>query len=136
MTLPRPSGPQAHAASNRRRRLLASRKRPGSSCPRRDKVMDTYSISGKTNKQGIRLRNNCVEWQGLSIGVQLRKGDLYARAALAHKVKLCRITRKFPSGTPERAVARVIRTLTVKNVYSILQEKICARKGAYNHDNA
>lgn len=60
-----------------------------------NKVMETYSISGKTNKQGIRFRNNRVEWQSLSIGVQLRKGDLYARAALAHKVKLCRITRKM-----------------------------------------
>lgn len=60
-----------------------------------NKAMETYSISGKTNKQGIRFRNNRVEWQCLSIGVQLRKGDLYARAALAHKVKFCRITRKM-----------------------------------------
>lgn len=58
-------------------------------------VMDTYSITGKSNKQGIRFSHNRIEWLGLSIGVYIKKGDDYAREALTHRVKYCRLIRKM-----------------------------------------
>lgn len=57
------------------------------------KALDCDTIRGKTNKQGIRFRRNRLLWNGLDIGVQLRKGDTYAREALKNPVKLCRIKR-------------------------------------------
>jgi len=56
-----------------------------------------HSVEGKNNASGIRFRGNTVYWLGLSIPVQLRKGDAYAREALRHKVKYCRIVR-MPMG--------------------------------------
>jgi len=53
------------------------------------------TLSGKTNKQGIRFKDNRVLWLGLDIGIQVKKGDAYAKEALKHRVKYCRIVRKM-----------------------------------------
>jgi len=52
------------------------------------------SIEGKSNNAGIRFRDKRVEWLGLSICPQIRNGDRYARQALTHDVRYCRIVRK------------------------------------------
>ena len=57
--------------------------------------LDTLvSLEGKNNVSGIRFKNGTLCWNGLVIQPQLRSGDQYAREALKHKVKYCRIMRK------------------------------------------
>ena len=52
------------------------------------------SLEGKNNAAGIRFKGGRLHWNGLEIQPQVRKGDLYAREALDHRVKYCRIVRK------------------------------------------
>lgn len=60
------------------------------------KVRDFRSMESKTNKQGIRFREDHVEWHGLNIPVRVRKKDIYAKQCLQnHKIKYCRIHRKW-----------------------------------------
>lgn len=57
--------------------------------------LDTLnSLEGKNNASGIRFKNGRLHWNGLVIQPQIRKGDVYAREALSHKVKYCRIVRR------------------------------------------
>lgn len=53
------------------------------------------SLEGKSNKTGIRLRNNELVWNKLSIPVIIKKNDEYAQMALKNKVKYCRVLKKF-----------------------------------------
>ena len=57
------------------------------------KLEDLTSLEGKTNASGIRFSGGRLRWLGLVIQPQLRKGDVYARQALRHRVKYCRIKR-------------------------------------------
>ena len=59
---------------------------------------DFYSLEGKNNSSGIRYIKGRIEWKGLVIYPQIRHSDDYAKKALTHKVKYCRIVRK-PMGT-------------------------------------
>lgn len=52
------------------------------------------SLEGKNNASGIRYKDGRLYWLGLCIQPQLRKDDVYAREALKHRVKYCRIVRK------------------------------------------
>ena len=56
------------------------------------------SLEGKSNKQGIRFRNNQLHWLGLVIPVAIRKKDIYAQEALQGKIKFCRIVKKAVKG--------------------------------------
>ena len=56
------------------------------------------SIEGKTNKQGIRFRENVVLFSGMKIPVIIDKNDIYAHASLRNKVKYCRIKREVIKG--------------------------------------
>jgi len=56
------------------------------------------SIEGKTNKQGIRFRDNIILFAGLKIPVIIGKNDIYAHMALRNKVKYCRIKREMIKG--------------------------------------
>ena len=58
------------------------------------KLEQFYSLEGKNNSSGIRFSRGRMEWISLSIQPQIRKGDSYAREALKHRVKYCRIVRK------------------------------------------
>lgn len=59
------------------------------------RLEEFLSVEGKNNVSGIRFRNGRLEWLGLCIQPQIRKGDGYARSALRDKaVKYCRIQRK------------------------------------------
>jgi hypothetical protein len=66
----------------------------------RFKKFDSFlSMESKTNKSGIRFVHGKMVWgDHLTIQPQFRKGDAYAREALTHRVKYCRIKRK-PMGT-------------------------------------
>ena len=55
-------------------------------------------LSRKKDASGIRFRGGRVEWLGLSMEAVVRRKDGYAREALTHRVKYCRIVRK-PMGT-------------------------------------
>ncbi|MCQ6277592.1 hypothetical protein JMM81_22320 [Bacillus sp. V3B] len=57
------------------------------------------SVEGKTNKSGIRFRDNNIHWNGLEIPVRIRKNDLFAEEVLScHKIKYSRIVKKAIRG--------------------------------------
>ena len=57
------------------------------------------SLEGKTNKSGIRFKNNEIHWNGLVLPVTIRKKDLFVRRILAcHKIKYCRLVKKVIRG--------------------------------------
>lgn len=62
------------------------------------KLMDFVSMEGKSDASGMRFRGKRLCWLGLCIQARLRKGDWYAREALEHRVKYCRVVRR-PMGT-------------------------------------
>ena len=62
------------------------------------KFENFLSVEGKDNSCGIRFRGGHLCWLGLEIQPRIRKDDSYAREALTHRVKYCRIVRK-PMGT-------------------------------------
>ena len=54
------------------------------------------SVEGKTNKSGIRFRDNQLIWNSLTIPVKIRKNDLFIHESLdSHNIKYCRIVRKI-----------------------------------------
>lgn len=60
------------------------------------RARDFRSMESKTNKQGIRFKENCVHWCGLCIPVRVRKKDAYAKQCLLNnRIKYCRIHRKW-----------------------------------------
>jgi len=56
------------------------------------------SIEGKTNKQGIRFRDNNILFAGLKIPVIIKKNDIYVHMSLQNRVKYCRIKREIIKG--------------------------------------
>ena len=57
------------------------------------------SVEGKSNKAGIRFRENEIHWNELILPVILRKNDLFAQEVLScHKIKYCRIVKKAIRG--------------------------------------
>ena len=62
------------------------------------KYSELNSLEGKSNKTGIRFKENKLEWNKLSIPVIIKKNDEYAHMALENKIKYCRILRKFIRG--------------------------------------
>ena len=57
------------------------------------------SVEGKSNKSGIRFKENKLYWNGLVLDTYIKKDDYFAKEALENPVKYCRIVRKpFNSG--------------------------------------
>ncbi len=56
------------------------------------------SVEGKSNKTGIRFKNNKLIWNGLEIDAIIHGNDEYAHLSLMNKVKYCRVVRKFIRG--------------------------------------
>ncbi|MGE8079832.1 hypothetical protein [Peribacillus loiseleuriae] len=57
------------------------------------------SLEGKTNKSGIRFKNNEIHWNGFVLPVLIRKKDLFIEESLAcHKIKYCRLVKKVIRG--------------------------------------
>ena len=62
------------------------------------KYGEMNSVEGKSNKTGIKFKDNRLLWNELDIGVIIKKNDEYAQKALMHKIKYCRIVRKLIRG--------------------------------------
>ncbi|MDF2881274.1 MAG: hypothetical protein K0R54_1831 [Clostridiaceae bacterium] len=60
------------------------------------KFGELLSIEGKSNKQGIRFKDNFLMWNGLKISVKIRNNDIFAKESLEnHNIKYCRIIKKI-----------------------------------------
>ena len=53
------------------------------------------SLEGKSNKTGIRFKDNTILWNGLKIPVIIDYNNYYENQALKSEIAYCRITRKF-----------------------------------------
>ena len=53
------------------------------------------SLEGKSNKQGIRFKNDAILWNGLKIPVVIDYDNYYEAQALKSEIAYCRIVRKF-----------------------------------------
>ena len=62
------------------------------------KYGEMNSVEGKSNKTGIRFKDNKLVWNGLEINVIINKNDEYAQISLLNKVKYCRVVRKMIHG--------------------------------------
>ncbi len=62
------------------------------------KYGEMNSVEGKSNKTGIRFKENTLIWNGLKVPLIIKKNDEYARITLMNKIKYCRIVRKFIRG--------------------------------------
>jgi hypothetical protein len=52
------------------------------------------SVEGKTNRQGIRFKNECLVWGKLQIPILIDRNDPIVLHALNSPIKFCRIVRK------------------------------------------
>ena len=62
------------------------------------KYNELYSIEGKSNKQGIRFRDNQILFNKMVIPIIIKNNDSYAQIALQDKIKYCRIVKKEIKG--------------------------------------
>lgn len=53
------------------------------------------SLEGKSNKTGIRFKNDMILWNGLKIPVVINYSNYYENQALKSEITYCRIIRKF-----------------------------------------
>ena len=72
------------------------------------KCDELNSLEGKSNKTGIRFKNNKLTWSKLEIPVIIRKNDEYAQMALENKIKYCRVLRKFIRGKYKYYIQNVL----------------------------
>jgi len=56
------------------------------------------SIEGKSNKQGIRFRDDYLLYSNMKIPVIIKKNDIYVYMALQNRIKYCRIKREIIKG--------------------------------------
>ena len=59
---------------------------------------ELHSIEGKSNKQGIRFRDNVLLFNKMVIPVIIKDNDSYGQIALKDKIKYCRIVKKEIKG--------------------------------------
>lgn len=62
------------------------------------KYNEMNSLEGKSNRTGIRFKNNKLVWNGLDVPAIIRKNDEYAQIALENRIKYCRVLRRFIRG--------------------------------------
>jgi len=62
------------------------------------KYGELNSIEGKTNRQGIRFRDNILLYNGMKIPVIIKSNDIYAHMAIQNNIKYCRIKREIIKG--------------------------------------
>ena len=74
-----------------------------------------YSIEGKTNKQGIRFREikgqYFICFNKLKIPVIIKKKDHYAKEALTHKIKYCRLKKLIIKGKEKYYIQLILEGL-------------------------
>jgi hypothetical protein len=56
------------------------------------------SVEGKSNKTGIKFRDNQLIWNELTIPVIIKKNNIYAQEALENPIKFCRVKREMIKG--------------------------------------
>ena len=56
------------------------------------------SLESKSDESGIKLRNGCVKWRGLSIPVKIDQSNEYEIKAMDSEIAFCRIVRKRVRG--------------------------------------
>lgn len=56
---------------------------------------DITSLEGKSNKTGIRFKDDILVWNGLSIPVDIDYGNPYEYQAMQSEIAYCRIVRKY-----------------------------------------
>lgn len=66
------------------------------------------SVEGKSNKTGIKFKDNKLTWNGLEINAIINKNDEYAYFSLLNKIKYCRIVRKMIRGNYKYYVQLVL----------------------------
>ena len=62
------------------------------------KYGELNSTEGKSNKQGIRFREENILYDGMKIPAIINKNDIYAHMALQNNIKYCRIKREIIKG--------------------------------------
>ncbi len=62
------------------------------------KTGEMNSVEGKSNKTGIRFKDEKLFWNSLEIPVVIDENDGYGQMALENKIKYCRIVGKFIRG--------------------------------------
>ena len=72
------------------------------------KYGEMFSFESSDNKQGIRFRDNIVNFNKLQLPVIIKKNDIYAHMALQNRVKYCRIKREIIKGKYHYYVQLVI----------------------------
>lgn len=75
------------------------------------KYGEMESVEGKSNKTGIRFKDNKLVWNGLEIDIIIKKIDTYAQKAIQDRVKYCRIVRKMIRGKYKYYVQLVLEGL-------------------------
>jgi len=75
------------------------------------------SIEGKSNKQGIRFRDNTLLYNGMKIPVIIKKNDIYAKMALQNRVKYCRIKREIIKGKYHYYVQLILEGIPPMKIY-------------------
>mgnify|MGYP000845309025 CR=1 FL=1 len=62
------------------------------------KYGELNSLEGKSNKTGIRFKDDFLAWNGLNIQVQIDYNNPYEYQAIQDEISYCRIKRKFVRG--------------------------------------
>lgn len=75
------------------------------------KIGEMYSIEGKTNKSGIKLRDRELLYNKMKIPIIVRKNDYYAEEALEDNIKFCRIIKKIIKGKTKWYVQLIIESI-------------------------
>jgi putative transposase len=68
-----------------------------------------HSVEGKSNKQGIRFRDQCIHWLGLVLALRMERGDLVVAYGLDKPVKFCRVLRRDIRGKTRWYVQLVLK---------------------------
>lgn len=53
------------------------------------------SLSGKSQKQGLRFKNNCLVWNGLVVPVKIDYNNPYEYQAMQNDICFCKVKRRF-----------------------------------------
>ncbi|ARF14736.1 RNA-guided endonuclease TnpB family protein [Sporosarcina ureae] len=69
---------------------------------------EMHSVEGKSNGAGIRYKERCIHWNGLTLPILLKERDVYAHLALQDRVKYCRVIRRSIRGSERYFVQLVL----------------------------
>ena len=82
------------------------------------------SLEGKSNRTGIKYRNQILKWNKLNIPIIIKKGDDYAKKALNNKIKYCRILRKVIRGKEKYYIQLILKGIPPKKERTTKNQKV------------